>query len=414
MKLIKTSLLSGIASLVKIFTLLGINKVLAIYTGPSGYALIGQLQNAVQIFSTFASGAVSTGVTKYTAEYGQDPLKQEKVWRTAFSIALSGSLISAVFIIAFNKELAEFFLGDSAYSHLFIVFAIGLLPMVVNTLLLAILNGKKEIKGYVIANILGSLFSLLFTAVLAYCFDFLGALIALVSYQSIACLFTLGVCLKTRWFRLGIFAFAFDRSALRKLTGFTFMALCSAICVPLSSLFIRTYLNDSLSAESAGYWEAMTRLSGAYMMVVTMTLSVYYLPKLSELTSASQIKHEVMSGYKIILPAAALLSLGVFVFRDLIIWILFTKEFAPMRPLFTWQLVGDTMKIGSWILSYLMVSRAMIKEFIISEIIFSITLCLLVVAFSNVYGLIGATMGYCVNYMAYWVFLYFFVWRKIN
>lgn len=85
-----------------------------------------------------------------------------------------------------------------------------------------------------------------------------------------------------------------------------------------------------------------------------------------------------------------------------------------MRPLFTWQLVGDTMKIGSWILSYLMVSRAMIKEFIISEIIFSITLCLLVVVFSNAYGLIGATMGYCVNYMAYWVFLYFFVWRKIN
>lgn len=84
MKLIKTSLLSGVASLIKIFTLLGINKVLAIYTGPSGYALVGQLQNAVQIFSTFASGAISTGVTKYTAEYGGASDRQEKLWRTAF------------------------------------------------------------------------------------------------------------------------------------------------------------------------------------------------------------------------------------------------------------------------------------------------------------------------------------------
>ncbi|WP_397459731.1 O-antigen translocase [Pseudomonas asplenii] len=413
MKLIKTSLLSGVASLIKIFTLLGINKVLAIYTGPSGYALVGQLQNAVQIFSTFASGAISTGVTKYTAEYGGASDRQEKLWRTAFGIAISGSVVSAIVLIVFSAQLSEFFLGDRKYSSLFIIFAIGLCPMVVNTLLLAILNGKKEIKGYVLANIVGSLFSLLFTVVLAYFFDFYGALVALVSYQSVACLFTLAVCLKTNWFRVGLFLFKFDRQATKELAKYTFMALCSAVCVPLSALFIRTYLTNGMGVEAAGYWEAMNRLSSAYMMVVTMTLSVYYLPKLSELASSGEIKQEVLSGYKIILPIAALLSLVVFVLRDFIIWLLFSSDFSPMRPLFVWQLVGDTLKIGSWILSYLMVSRAMIKEFIISEVLFSITLCVLVVVFSNLYGLIGATIGYSVNYFAYWVFLYFFVWRKV-
>ena len=67
MTLIRTSLLNGIAVVIKMLTLLSINKVLAIYVGPVGYAALGQFQNAVQMITTFASGAINTGVTKYTA-----------------------------------------------------------------------------------------------------------------------------------------------------------------------------------------------------------------------------------------------------------------------------------------------------------------------------------------------------------
>ncbi|WPN48573.1 hypothetical protein [Pseudomonas sp. P8_241] len=92
MTLIKTSLLNGIAVVVKMLTLLGINKILAIYVGPTGYAAIGQFQNAVQMITTFASGAVNTGVVKYTAEYADDESAQHKVWQTAGAIALAGTL----------------------------------------------------------------------------------------------------------------------------------------------------------------------------------------------------------------------------------------------------------------------------------------------------------------------------------
>ncbi len=59
---IKTSFLSGIVVAVRMLTLLCINKILAIYVGPAGYATIGQFQNAIQIITTLASGAVNTGV----------------------------------------------------------------------------------------------------------------------------------------------------------------------------------------------------------------------------------------------------------------------------------------------------------------------------------------------------------------
>lgn len=86
MTLIKTSLLNGIAVLFKMLTLLGLNKILAIYVGPAGYAVLGQFQNAVQMITTLASGAINTGVTKYTAEYHGEEEKQHTVWRTAGTI----------------------------------------------------------------------------------------------------------------------------------------------------------------------------------------------------------------------------------------------------------------------------------------------------------------------------------------
>mgnify|MGYP002759849009 FL=1 len=166
MTLIKTSMLNGIAVLVKMLTLLGINKILAVYVGPAGYAALGQFQNAVQMITTFASGAINTGVTKYTAEYHDRPEEQQVVWRTAGTIALVGSLAVSLAIALLNKQLAVWFLKDEEYGGVFLWFSATLTLFTFNTLLLSILNGKKEVLSYVFANIAGSLFALFATALM--------------------------------------------------------------------------------------------------------------------------------------------------------------------------------------------------------------------------------------------------------
>lgn len=60
MTLVRTSLLSALAVLTKLATTIFINKVLAVYVGPSGYGVIGQLQSLIAVSNTFASGAVNT------------------------------------------------------------------------------------------------------------------------------------------------------------------------------------------------------------------------------------------------------------------------------------------------------------------------------------------------------------------
>lgn len=406
MTLIKTSLLNGIAVIIKMLTLLGINKILAIYVGPSGYAALGQFQNAVQMITTFASGAINTGVTKYTAEYHQDEAKQHAVWRTAGTIVLAGSLITAVLVIGFNRTLAGWFLKDEALGGVFIWFAATLVLFVFNTLLLAILNGKKEIRRYVVANIAGSLFALAVTSIMAIQLGLYGALVALAVYQSLTFFVTLLLTYKAPWFKLGYLVGGIDKQAAKNLAKYTSMALTSAACVPLGHILIRNHLGETLGWDAAGYWEAMWRLSGAYLMLVTTTLGVYYLPKLSELQDPAEIKHEIIQGYKIILPVAAGCGVIIYLLRDFIIRVLFSAEFAPMEQLFAWQMVGDTLKIGSWLLGYVLTAKAMLGLYVVSEIAFSALFFILIYVLTDRFGIEAAAIAHAINYTAHFSFMF--------
>lgn len=414
MTLIKTSLLNGIAVAIKMLTLLGLNKVLAIYVGPSGYAALGQFQNAVQMITSIASGAINTGVTKYTAEYNGDEARQHAVWRTAGTIALIGTVIVATGVIALNKVLAGWFLKDEGLGGVFIWFASTLVLFVLNTLLLAILNGKKEIHRYVTANIAGSLFALAVTTLMAIQYSLYGALVALAIHQSLTFFVTVTLTCKASWFKFGYLFGRIDTNAAKNLMKFTAMALTSAVCVPLSHILIRNHLGAELGWEAAGYWEAMWRLSTAYLMLVTTTLSVYYLPKIAELHSAKEVRSEILQGYKIILPLSVVCGLVIYCLRDLIISSLFTEEFRRMEVLFGWQIIGDSLKIGGWILAYVMLGKAMVKTFMFTEVLFSISFVLLVFWLVSINGLKGVAIAHAINYFLYWVFIYFCVVRVLN
>lgn len=409
MTLIKTSLLNAIAVVIKMLTLLGINKMLAVYVGPAGYAALGQFQNAVQMITTFASGAINTGVTKYTAEYFDDEVKQHLIWRTAGTISLIGSLITAVLIAIFNKPLASWFLKDINYGSIFLWFAATLVLFVFNTLLLAILNGKKDISRYILVNITGSLFSLVVISILVVKFGLYGALVAMAINQSITFFITLLLCYKAPWFKIRYLLGGIDKHTALNLGKYTAMALTSAACVPISHILVRNHLGETLGWAAAGYWEAMWRLSAAYLMLVTTTLSVYYLPKLSELKDANDIKKEIIQGYKIILPVAIVCGLAMYLLRDNIIILLFTPDFVPMRELFAWQILGDTLKIGGWILAYLMLGKAMVKLFIVSEIFFAISFVFLTSIITSLLGLKGVVIAHAVNYMVYWSVMAWFI-----
>ncbi len=412
MTLIKTSVLTAISTVITVISAFVVNKVLAVYVGPSGLALVGQLKDFVTMITTFSNGAISQGIVKYTAEYETIEEKQ-KVFSTSIIISLVCSTIISILLFIFNEYLSVRILKDIQYGSVFIVFGLTIFLFALNAILMSILNGQKEIKKYVLANIANSLVALFVTSILIFQLNIIGALYALVINQSVVFFITLLFIIKNSWFKIIYFRQGIDKETLVKLAKFSLMAITSAICVPISHIIIRNYIGENLGWDSAGYWQGIWYISSIYLMLITTSLSVYYLPKLSSIKDKIELKKEILNGYKIIIPIVVVFAFMIFLIKEYVIIIAFDEKFMPMLELFKWQLIGDVIKIAAWLLSYLMLAKAMTKSFIFTEIIFSTTFVILSIVMVNYFGLIGMTYSFVLNYILYLLTIYLIVKKEI-
>jgi PST family polysaccharide transporter len=413
MNLVKTSILSFIATVIKMLSMLVINKAVALLVGPSGIALIGQFQNFTQLSMTAAQGGVNQGVTKYTAEYGKESERLPALFSTAAKVSLVCSSVVGLICIILSTRASEYLLNTPQYAYVFIVFGIGLPLFVLNQLLLSIVNGLKEVKTFIGANISQSIYSLIFTTTFVVFFGLHGALIAIVTNQAVVLLVVLWMLRKHAIIRLAVFRDQFSRAEAKKLLGYSAMALTTAATAPVSHLIIRNHLGETLGWDQAGYWQAIWYISTMYLTVATTALSIYYLPKLSEITEKTLLRKELANGYKLIIPTVALMAITIFTLKDFVIWLLFTPDFEPMRKLFAWQLVGDVIKITAWLLSFVMLAKAMVKPFIITQVVFHANFTFLAILLSSKYGLIGMTYAHTINFTCYLLVIFFVVRKEI-
>lgn len=414
MSLVRTSLLNAIAVAVKVGSAMVLNKILAVYVGPAGYAAIGQFQNVISMALSLSGGVIAPGITKGTAEHFNDVEKQHAVWKTALKLTLCGTALSCLVLLVASPWLSAQLLQRSDMGGIFIGLALALPAIAVNNLLLAVINGKKDIAAFVSANIIGSLLSLVLVGLMTYMWGLRGALLAIAISPASALLASVGLVASRPWFKGKFFWGKIDKPTMRELSGFGMMGLTAAIMAPLAYIFIRNFLSHTLGASSAGYWQASWKISEIYLMLVTLTLSVYYLPRIAEIKQAAELRTEIFKVYKFVLPIVILGAGTIFLLREFLIAKLFSTDFGPMRELFAWQLTGDVLKIGSWILSYILLGRAMVKSFIVTEIVFSLSFCLATHVFVMQYGLVGVSIAYAFNYLLYWITMAVLVWGEVK
>jgi PST family polysaccharide transporter len=244
------------------------------------------------------------------------------------------------------------------------------------------------------------------TGVLAKRAGLYGALLALCINQSVTFIVTFFICRNAGWFKLKNLWGSFDLRMAKKLSGFMLMALTSATMVPLTQILVRNNIVKVLGWAAAGHWQGVWRISEMYLMVVTTTLGVYYLPRISEITDVTELNHEIVNGFTKILPVSALGALSIYILRDWIVQALFTKDFAPMKDLFVFQLLGDVVKIASWLLVYVLLGKALVKLFVTTEIIFSLIFVILSNVLISKYGLQGVTASFLATYILYFITIY--------
>ena len=331
--IVKVFSMTSISTLVKMLAGFISVKVISVLIGPSGVALVGQLNNFSTILLTLSTGGIVSGITKYISEYKENEKSVKSYIGTAIWITLILSLLCSFFLIISSKILSTKILLDEKFFYVFIIFGITIFFYSINSVLLAIINGFKQFNYYVLISIISSVFGLVLSLFLVFSFGVAGALINAVTSQSLFFFVTVLFCWKKKikfFNRENIFSKINKNTALQY-SKYSIMTIISSFGVPVGQLILRSFLMKKFGIENAGCWEGMNRLSGMYLMVITTSFSVYYMPRLSELSAAREIKKEIIQAYKLLVPCMIIGFCLIYLFKDIIIRILFATEFLQMN-----------------------------------------------------------------------------------
>lgn len=404
--IVKVFSLTSISTLVKMCTGLISVKIVASIIGPAGVALVGQLNNFATIAMAFSSGGINAGITKYVAEYREDSSAIAQFLSSALRITAICSAVCAVVLIVFHGYISRLVMLSADYGYVFVIFGVTILLYALNNMLISIVNGYKEFRKYVYISIANSIVGVIFTVSLVLFWQLKGALISAVTYQSVMLFITLWMLRGTPWLKREFFKERLDKVVSGKYFRYALMAFVNTLSLPLAQMLLRGYVMEEISPIEAGWWEGMNRISNMYLMVITSSFGVYYLPRLSEISEIDKLRAEIIKAYKVIVPILLAGFALIYILRFFIIHLLFSDEFLPMSKLFAWQMLGDFFKMCSWLLAFVMLAKALMKLYITTEIVFTLSYVFIGYIFVNYNGIVGLTQAYLCNYVLYMITMF--------
>ena len=379
------------------------SKAIAVFIGPVGLALVGNLRNFTKAFQIIAILGFYEGTVKHIAEFKDEVVELSKVVSTVFYTGFIATILVSIFSY-FNAQLINdiIFPVYNDYAYVIRIFAIVLPFYALNMFSFAIMNGFSKYKILIIINIIGQILAVSITLLLIYQNNTDGALISVVIAESLMFLITLVGIINRRSLVPLIKVSQISFVYLKSMRTHSVMALFSAVILPFVALAIRSYIIDNIGYKDAGFWEAMTRISHYYLMLVTSLIALYILPRLTEIDSAKEFRKEVFGFYKTVIPIFAFGLFIIYLLKSFIVPFVFSSEFEPVEDLFLWQLFGDFVKVLSIVIAYQFLAKKMFWHYIITETFLVIILYATSVFFIDLYGVEGAVMGHFVSYLMYY------------
>ncbi|RNC84988.1 MAG: O-antigen translocase [Winogradskyella sp.] len=408
--LFKASYYNSVIVLVRILKGIVVSKILAHYLGPNGFALLGNLKNFTQVITGFTAESYQNAAIRYTSEYKDNDNLLSKTYATIFQVSLSISIIAALIILLFSETFSVLLFQTTHYAYVLKILAIGLPFISFNFIILYILNGLEAYKKLTVINLSLSIVNLVITVLLVINYNLPGALVSLIFGPILVFFLNLVWLGEYRKILINIFnTKLFSIDILKNMNRYLIMAVYSTVLVAIAYLLIRNMIIEKYSLKEAGYWDAMNRISGFYVMFFISLTSFYLLPRLAKINTFRLFKNELGRFYKLVIPLLIVSCVMIYYTRVLILKLFLSSEFLEVETLFFWRLIGDFISI---------LAIALVKQFHAKLLVKAYLICnglqyAMYVGFSAMFienqGVVGVMKAYTLSYFIYLILVVLFV-----
>ncbi|WP_100610697.1 oligosaccharide flippase family protein [Confluentibacter lentus] len=406
--LIKLGLFNSFSITIKIIASIISSKALAFFLGPPGLAIVGIYKEFFNMTTNMSSLGLQRGIIRYASELKSKPNESKVFINTVNLIGLLASILMAFFLFLFSNFINVNLFPNDDFSLVIKILAFLMPISVFSVFYLSFLNGLGYVNHIVKINISLYILNMIILVILTCFYNTVGALlgISLVYVLQLISIFMF----KPNAFSFGTFSLGiFSNNYVRKLMGYTLMTIFSLMLFPFISILIRSEIIDLLGKDAAGFWEAMKRISENYLLFASSLVMLSVLPQLSK--SDSDFKNIVLHFYKSILPLFVIGLFFVFVLKDFIMQLFYSKDFLPTTVLFKWYTIGDLFRISGIVLAANFYATRDIKGYIFTDMFLALVMYVSTILLLRSYGLVGGAFAYFVSYFTYFILL-IIVFRK--
>ncbi|KIM04414.1 MAG: hypothetical protein KN64_07945 [Sulfurovum sp. AS07-7] len=369
-----TFILTSIHTVIKILSGIVMNKIIAVYLGPSGLAMLGQFQNFASVASSISNGSIQTGLLAQTARHNTDE-QRKVVWANGLILSFVFTLLTSLFIFIFASWLSKYVFFTAGYINLLYIFSCSLIFYTLNLFIISIVNGLGNIKLYTVINILISIFTLILVSLLTILFQFEGAILGIILTQSV--IFFISYLIVYKYYKNSFFMFnlsMLDKSIIKTLLSYGLTSFSSGLIVSVMYMIVRAIIVSETSLEDAGLWEAAIKIGLYFNMLFTLPISIYYLPKFAVSKSSAEILQFVKQAILFFTPLM-LVCIVIFAFtKDFFISIFFTDNFLSISSFILIIIIAEIFRVNSAIIGNLLNSKQYFTLLIKAELIGYLTL----------------------------------------
>jgi PST family polysaccharide transporter len=380
-ELYKIFSVSGVRILIQLIVGFLSTKAIAFFVGIAGMGVIGLVKTFASFFNNFLLLGTQNGIV--TSLASKRKIKNEEIFIVSlfWLFLFLSTFISIIFFIFFEKINKYFFVNQIQSDWILFLFVISIPFQAISLLFNAVLNGKSEYKNVASIGMITNVLTLIVSVFLMLIYNLQGAIIGLLFTSIIMFVISSYFFLKIYSVTIFFQPFQFVKQEIQPLLNYSLMSLVSIIMSFAFSYYMRITIIDKFSLEFAGYYEAVLRISGFYMIFINTFVSFYYLPELAKCSSKVEVMLLTKEYYKKIFPlfviGLVILLLGV----DFFVPFFFNKSFLVITPFVKYQVVLDIIKSICLILGIRFFAFGKTKGFLLTEIFsFTINFILFVIA----------------------------------
>ena len=403
---------TGTAGVLRLAVGLVSQKVIAVFLGASGLAVLANLRNLIAVLGTFSSVGAQNGIISQTAA-SESKSALRALLNTAITLFFGASILIGIFVFWQHEWLTIQLHVDVQFGSLIQAAAFTIPFMGLMLFMEAVLSGKKAFKAVSNVQLLIAVTTALLMITLLYFYGLLGALIALLCRPVIGFMFYIYHLNKAR-LRVSFFGgFRFDVSRVKDLLPYIFMSLLAVGLVHLVEIYLRDLITDKINLHSAGLWTAMNAISSNYFVFISAVFSLYVLPRFSENNPTFHLFNETKSILKMLLPLVTLGMITVYLLRSPITKLLYSIDFISITTLFKWQLTADWLRVIFLVFGYYLVAKKRLTDYVIVELFSFSVLIGLSLCWIEPFGIEGIVMANAARYLACLVLVVFLLRKNL-